>query len=133
MEAAMTRIPLLARQVLALAGLLAAASGAGAQTSADLQQAQQAFEKQLAACNSGQLPAPQREACVRDAGAALDQARAATGNAGSAGNVTSRTADGRATVVTPAGAPVPGGGSDTVRSSDRRSTVVLPADPGSRP
>ena len=129
----MTRIPLLVRRAFALAGLLAAASGAGAQTAADLQQAQQVFQQQVAACNGGQLPAPQREACVRDAGAALDQVRNASGSAGSAGSVTSRTADGRATVVTPAGAAVPGGGSDTVRSGDRRSTVVLPADPGSRP
>ncbi|MDM0031018.1 hypothetical protein QTI33_02555 [Variovorax sp. J22P271] len=104
--------------------LLAAALGAWAQTPTDLQQAQERHERQLAVCNSGKLPAPEREACVRDAGAALDRARG-----GPPANVTTRTPDRRATVVTPAGQPVPGA-TETVRS--RRSTTVVPADAPAR-
>jgi len=104
--------------------LLAAALGAAAQTPTDLQQAQERHERQLAVCNSGKLPAPEREACVRDAGAALDRARG-----GPPTNVTTRTPDGRATVVVPAGEPVPGA-AETVRS--RRSTTVVPADAPTR-
>ncbi|MDM0016794.1 hypothetical protein [Variovorax saccharolyticus] len=104
--------------------LLSAALGASAQTPTDLQQAQERHERQLAVCNSGKLPTPEREACVRDAGIALDRARG-----GPPANVTTRTPDRRATVVAPEGAPVPGA-TDTVRS--RRSTTVVPADPPSR-
>ena len=102
------------------AGLLVAGFGAGAQTANDLQQAQERHARQLAVCNSGKLPAPEREACVRDAGAALDRARG-----GPPANITTRTPDRRATVVTPAGEPVPGA-TETVRS--QRSTTVVPAD-----
>jgi len=104
--------------------LLSAALGASAQTPTDLQQAQERHERQLAVCNSGKLPAPERDACVRDAGIALDRARG-----GPPANVTTRTPDRRATVVTPEGAPVPGA-TDTVRS--QRSTTVVPVDPPSR-
>ena len=106
------------------AGLLAAGFGAGAQTATDLQQAQERHARQLAVCNSGKLPAPEREACVRDAGAALDRVRG-----GPPANVTTRTPDGRATVVTPAGEPVPGA-TETVRTP--RSTTVVPADAPAR-
>ena len=104
--------------------LLATALGAAAQAPTDLQQAQERHERQLAVCNSGKLAAPEREACVRDAGAALDRARG-----GPPANVTTRTPDRRATVVTPAGEPVPGA-TETVRS--QRSTTVVPVDPPSR-
>ena len=104
--------------------LLAAAFGAQAQTATDLQQAQERHERQLAVCNSGKLPAPERDACVRDAGAALDRARG-----GPPDNITTRTPDRRATVVTPAGEPVPGA-TETVRS--QRSTTVVPADAPAR-
>ena len=103
---------------------LATAFAATAQTATDLQQAQERHQRQLAVCNSGKLPAPEREACVRDAGAALDRARG-----GPPANVTTRTPDRRATVVTPAGEAVPGA-TETVRS--RRSTTVVPADAPSR-
>ena len=85
-----------------------------------LAQAQREFDEQVAKCNSGALPRPERDACIRDAGHALDHARG-----GTAGNVTTRTRDRRSTVVKPVGAPVPGG-TNTVRSGDRRSTVVTP-------
>lgn len=88
--------------------------------SPDLAEAQRHFDEQVAKCNSGSLPRPQRDACIRDAGAALDRARG-----GPAGNVTTRSRDRRSTVVKPEGAPVPGG-TNTVRSGDRRSTVVTP-------
>ncbi|MDN8614655.1 hypothetical protein [Variovorax ginsengisoli] len=104
--------------------LLASAFCAHAQTATDLQHAQERHQRQLAVCNSGKLPAPEREACVRDAGAALDRARG-----GPPANVTTRTPDRRATVVTPAGQPVPGA-TETVRS--RRSTTVVPADAPAR-
>lgn len=104
--------------------LLVAAFGAQAQTATDLQQAQERHERQLAVCNSGKLPAPERDACVRDAGAALDRARG-----GPPANITTRTPDRRATVVTPAGEPVPGA-TETVRS--QRSTTVVPADAPAR-
>lgn len=108
----------------ALAGtLLAGALAASAQTATDLVQAQKRHDRQIAACNSGKLPAPEREACVRDAGAALDQARG-----GPPTTVTNRTR--RATIVSPAGAPVPSDGTETVRS--RRSTTVMPADQPTR-
>jgi len=86
----------------------------------DLTEAQRQFDEQVAKCNSGALPRPQRDACIRDAGAALDRARG-----GTPGNVTTRTRDRRSTVVKPEGAPVPGS-TNTVRSGDRRSTVVTP-------
>ncbi len=105
--------------------LLASAFGAHAQTATDLQHAQERHQRQLAVCNSGKLPAPEREACVRDAGAALDRARGRTAGQGH----DARTPDRRATVVTPAGQPVPGA-TETVRS--RRSTTVVPADAPAR-
>lgn len=105
----------------ALSGaLLATALAAGAQTAADLAKAQQRHDQQIAKCNDGSLAAPAREACVRDAGAALDRARG-----GPPGNVTKRSTDRRSTVVTPQGAPAPSG-TETNRSGDRRSTVVTP-------
>jgi hypothetical protein len=107
--------------------LLASAPGASAQGHADLAAAQARFDRQVAHCNSGQLPAPEREACIRHAGAALDKARG-----GPPATVTRRTADGRSTAIVPEGAPVPSAGGATARSADGRSTVVVPAD-GSAP
>ena len=83
---------------------------------------QQRYEQQLAYCNSGKLPEPARNACVRDAGNMLDRAD------GPPRDVTSTSQDGRATIVSPAGLPTPNSGSDDVRSQDGRSTIVLPAD-----
>jgi hypothetical protein len=83
---------------------------------------QQRYEQQLAYCNSGKLPEPARNACVRDAGNMLDRAD------GPPRDVTSTSQDGRATIVSPAGLPTPNSGSDDVRSKDGRSTIVLPAD-----
>jgi hypothetical protein len=37
-------------------------------------------------------------------------------------------ADGRATIVAPAGSTPPSGGSDAITSRDGRATIVLPAD-----
>ena len=115
-------------QRVAVSGALAGMSFAwAAQPAPDLAEAQRHFDEQVAQCNSGHLPRPQRDACIRDAGHALDQAHGLA-----PATKTTRTADRRATVVKPAGAPVPSGGSQTVRSSDRRSTIVMPTD-GSTP
>jgi hypothetical protein len=109
-------------------GILYAALGmaaipAWAQQAPDLAAAQQRYERQVAACNSGALAAPAREACIRDAGTALDRARG-----GPPSDVSVPSADGRATIVAPAGSTPSSGGSDTVPSRDGRATIVLPAD-----
>jgi hypothetical protein len=105
------------------AALLAAATAAGAQQQTSEVQARQRYEREVAACNSGTLAAPAREACIRAAGNALDRALG-----GPPPGVAVPSADGRATIVTPAGAPPPSSGSDAVPSSDGRATIVLPAD-----
>jgi hypothetical protein len=103
-----------------LGALLAAAA---AQPVAQEAQARQRYEREVAACNSGALAAPAREACIRAAGNALDPALG-----GPPADVTAPSADGRATIVGPAGAPPPSSGSDAVRSRDGRATIVPPAD-----
>ncbi|RZL86492.1 MAG: hypothetical protein EOP82_29850 [Variovorax sp.] len=107
---------------------LAASAAAGAQTP-DLDQAQRRYQRALDFCNSGNLPRPQRDACVRDAGRALDRARAGLPPDAEV-DVTSP--GGRATVVVPEGTPPPMSDSETVTSPDGRSTIVLPAG-GGRP
>jgi hypothetical protein len=101
--------------------LLGFALASVAQTPTNQAEAQRRFDAQIAKCNSGNLPAPERDACVRKAGHDLDRARGAPPR-----NVTTRTPDRRSTVVTPEGAPVPPSGTTTVRTPDRRSTVVSP-------
>jgi len=84
---------------------------------------QQRYERQLAYCNSGQMPDPQRNACVRDAGRLLDNSLGGTPR-----NEVTTSGDGRATIVSPAGLPPPDSGSDAITSGDGRSTIVLPAN-----
>lgn len=107
-----------------LAAMLCAAllAPASAQPTPEAQ-ARQRYEREIAACNSGTLAAPAREACVRAAGNALDRALG-----GPPADVAAPSADGRATIVSPAGAPPSPSGSDAVRSRDGRATIVLPAD-----
>ena len=100
-------------------GALVLAASAGAQT---VSAAQQRYQAELAVCNAGNLAAPARDACVRDAGLALDRARG-----GPPVDVPRQTSDGRSTVVAPAGAPPPETDSDTRTSRDGRATIVLPA------
>lgn len=100
---------------------LAAASAVLAQPRPDA--LQQRYEREVAACNSGRLAAPAREACIRAAGNALDRARG-----GPPTEVAQPSADGRATIVAPAGAVPPSGGPDAITSRDGRATIVLPAD-----
>ncbi|APW38664.1 hypothetical protein RD110_16855 [Rhodoferax koreense] len=77
--------------------LLMAATGALAQNTPEAANLiQQRYESAVAACNSAGLPAPAREACVRDAGTAADRAR---GGPPAEGLFT--TPDGRATIVPP--------------------------------
>ena len=110
----------LTHSLLFCAGLAAAAGGL-AQPAADA--LQQRYEREIAACNSGNLAAPAREACIRAAGNALDRARGGPPTA-----VPQPTADGRATIVAPTGATPPSSGSDAITSGDGRATIVLPAD-----
>ena len=99
------------------ATLFAGAAGAQAADAA-----QQRYDNEIARCNTGNLAAPAREACVRAAGLALDRARG-----GPPVDVPVTTPDGRSTVVTPAGGPRPADASDTRTSNDGRATIVLPA------
>ena len=85
---------------------------------------QQRYERQIAACNSGTLSAPEREGCVRAAGTDLDSARGGTPPA----EVQRTTPDGRATIVTPPDARAPATGATTSTTPDGRATVVPPAD-----
>jgi len=104
------------------AAVLAAAT-LHAQTSDDATAAaQRLYESEIAACNTGALPAPAREACVRNAGLRLDRARG-----GPPADATVTTTDGRATVVTPEGSTPPSSGSDPVTSRDGRANVVPPS------
>lgn len=82
------------------------------------------FERQVAACNSAGLPDPQREACIRSAGAALDRARG-----GPPGLVPQPSPDGRAVVVAPPGAVPPAAATEAVTTPGGRATVVVPAEP----
>jgi hypothetical protein len=100
---------------------LATALSAFAQPARDA--LQQRYEREIAACNNGSLAAPAREACIRAAGHALDRARG-----GPPAEVPQSSADGRATIVAPAGSTPPSGGSDAITSRDGRATIVLPAD-----
>jgi hypothetical protein len=135
----------LVRKVGVAAGLGLVGAFAQAQSAASpasLVQPRQAYERAVAACQAGQLPAPQRDACIREAGLALDRARLGPG---AVPEVTT-TPDGRATVVpnvppgpgVGAGSSAAGTGSPsapqspdeagTVVSPDGRSRVVVPTD-----
>ena len=85
--------------------------------------AQQRYERQVAACNSANLSAPERRGCIRAAGSALDNARG-----GPAPQAPMATPDGRATVVMPSGAPMPASGAELTTTPDGRATVVPPSD-----
>lgn len=101
-------------------GLVLLLSGvAGAQT---VDAARQRYDAEIAHCNSGTLAAPARDACVRSAGLALDRERG-----GPPVEVPKETANGRATVMTPANAPPPATDSSTRTTRDGRATIVLPA------
>ncbi len=108
---------------LILAGVTAFAQTPAAETAAA--QAQLRYEARISQCNNSGLPAPDRAACVRNAGAELDAARSAPATA-----PTLVTSDGRATVVTPATnvAPVitpnPATVNNGVTTPDGRATVI---------
>lgn len=93
----MRRIQLFATTACALA----AGAAAFAQQAPDLSAAQRRYERALAVCNSGKLPRPERDACVRDAGVAWDRARAGQLVDGKADDGTVTSPDGRATIVLP--------------------------------
>jgi hypothetical protein len=106
---------------------LTASVGALGQQAPDVDAATQRYNQAVAYCNSGNLPRPARDACIRDAGRAMDQARG-----GVAPTIDVSSPGGRATVVIPENAPLPRSDSTTITSPDGDSTIVLPAD-GSRP
>lgn len=85
--------------------------------------AQERYQRALAVCNDGSLPAPDRNTCVRMAGRQLDRS-----NGGAPADRPSSTPDGRATVVAPVGSPTPVSDANTTTSSDGRATIVPPAD-----
>ena len=84
---------------------------------------QQRYEQQIAFCNSGRLPDPERNACVRDAGNLLDRRLGGTPR-----NQMTTSEDGRATIIGPAGLPPPDSGSTEVTSPHGPSTIVLAAN-----
>lgn len=97
-----------------------AAGWALAQSGVDAERiAREQFDRDVAACNSAALPAPQREACLRTAGSQLDRVRGVA-----PADTVQNTPDGRASVVTPQGDPAPGGGAAPVTSGDGRAVVV---------
>jgi hypothetical protein len=119
----------LARCALAGALLLAgAAAQAQAQASGAAGAAQLRYEQEVEACNRPDRPAPERRACIRAAGMALDRV---TG--GPSSDVQATSQDGRATILAPAGVVAPSGDPSDVTpqtrtSSDGRSTVLIPSD-----
>ena len=112
------RTPAWVASVCASLALLLAATTPQAQPSP----AQQRYDAQVAQCNRAGLPAPQREACLRDAGRQLDSA-----NGGAPPALVPRTsADGRAEVMAPPGAPPPPSGPQFVPSPDGRAVLGVP-------
>jgi hypothetical protein len=84
--------------------------------------AAQRYESRLDACNMSTMPAPEREACIRGAGLAMDAARG-----GAPTNVEMESADGRATIIAPAGSRTPLSSTETRTTDDGRAVVVEPA------
>ena len=106
----------------ALAFSALACGMAAAQNTPLPETAAQRYERQLDACNMSTMPAPAREACIRNAGLAMDAVRGGAPN-----NVEMESADGRATIIAPAGSRTPLSGSETRTTDDGRATVVEPA------
>ena len=93
-----------------------------AQNTAVPETASQRYERRVDACNMSTMPAPAREACLRDAGLAMDAARG-----GAPTTVEMESTDGRATIIAPAGSRTPLSGSGTRTIDDGRATLVEPA------
>jgi len=84
--------------------------------------AQQQYELDIAICNTGGFPAPQREACIREAGQRLDRSLWAATQGSAVESV-----DGRATVVLdPAGSSALRGEA-LATTPDGRANVVVPS------
>lgn len=110
------------RGVLASAGLGLALLPSTSWVWAQPSPAQQRFDQQVALCNRADLPAPQREACIRDAGQQLDRSSGGSPPA----LVPQTSADGRAQVMAPVGAPPPPSGPQFVPSPDGRAVLGVP-------
>jgi hypothetical protein len=91
------------------------------------------YDQEIARCNRGTMPAPEREDCIRQAGLAFDKA-----SGGITGTRETTSPDGRATVMEPATGTA-GPASSRLRAAtppppllttpDGRATVVNPAAP----
>ena len=108
----------------AVLAALAAAQPAAAQARAAPAAARAAYERQIARCNDDNLPRPQREACIRQAGAALDRVRG-----GPAPDVAQESPDGRALIVGTPGAVPDNGATGLVSTPNGRAVVVEPKAP----
>jgi hypothetical protein len=119
------RIPHALTLALAGAALVTGTSGFAQPSpmATDPAEAQRRYETRIAECNGSGMPAPARNACVRNAGLLLDRTLG-----GPPANTEIDTPDGRATVIAPSGSIAPRTGSDTVTSGDGRATIVVPAD-----
>jgi hypothetical protein len=85
------------------------------------ERAQQQYELDIAVCNTAGFPAPRREACIREAGQRLDNARIAPQAGAAVSNQ-----DGRATVVAEPGRQSAMRASTLRTTTDGRATVVEP-------
>lgn len=84
--------------------------------------AQQQYDLDIAICNTGGFPAPQRDACIREAGQRLDRSLQPATQGAAVQNV-----DGRATVVVdPAGSSALRGEA-LATTPDGRANVVVPS------
>ena len=102
--------------------LTLACTAAFAQNTPVPETAAQRYERRIDACNLSTMPAPAREACIRDAGLVMDAVRG-----GAPTNVEMESADGRATIIAPSGSRTPLSGSGTRTIDDGRAVVVEPA------
>lgn len=104
----------------ALALLALASSSACAEASAA---ARLTYEQTIAQCNSANMPRPERNACIRDAGEALTRA-----GGGQIVESQDPNPDARSTVIGPDGTPRRSEDSDsTYTTRDGRAVVVPPA------
>ena len=116
----MTRLSL---RLLCTALSMLACTAALAQNTPVPETATQRYERRLDACNMSTMPAPEREACIRGAGLAMDAARG-----GAPTNVEMESADGRATIIAPAGSRTPLSSTETRTTDVGRAVVVQPAE-----
>ena len=122
------RLRVAALCVVGLSGYACLAPGPAHAQAADpglAARAQQRYELDIAVCNTGGFPAPQREACIREAGLRLDRSLRQPAPQGS----TVPSGDGRATVVVEPGGSSALRGGALATTPDGRARVVVPSQP----